>query len=303
MTLSTIDINDFAGMAQILGNTENYRVLRKIVPPGAENQDHSECLEGIILDLETTGLDYTTDEILELGMIKFYYSPEGKIKGYGSSFNELREPTNPISREISNITGITQDMVEGKTIDCQSVSDFIEDADLIIAHNAGFDRKFAEMFCSAFENKPWACSMASINWSDEGIESNKLAYIAMTLGMFYDRHRALNDCAATLEILKLNLPISNSSALATLLTYSTMSSYRIEALQAPYAAKDVLKKRGYKWFSGNTRRQKCWWTEASEDCFNAEVEFLTREIYDYVPIIPTIKVTAMDRYSVRGTIS
>lgn len=74
-----------------------------------------------------------------------------------------------IPEEITKITGITQEMVQGKLIDPADVEKFAADADLIIAHNAGFDRKFLEKFAPAFERKPWACSMAQIPWKEEGL--------------------------------------------------------------------------------------------------------------------------------------
>ena len=49
-----------------------------------------------------------------------------------------------ISSFITELTGITNEMVSGKHIDGSSVSEFLKDVDLIIAHNAKFDRAFFE---------------------------------------------------------------------------------------------------------------------------------------------------------------
>jgi DNA polymerase-3 subunit epsilon len=34
---------------------------------------------GVLLDVETTGLDAKTDEVIELGMVKFAYYPDGRV--------------------------------------------------------------------------------------------------------------------------------------------------------------------------------------------------------------------------------
>jgi hypothetical protein len=38
----------------------------------------------------------------------------------------------------------------------------------VIAHNSGFDRKFAERYWSVFERKAWACSATEIEWRKHG---------------------------------------------------------------------------------------------------------------------------------------
>jgi DNA polymerase-3 subunit epsilon len=92
-------------------------------------------------------------------------------------------------------------MVEGKVIDPDAVAAFAAPAALVIAHNAAFDRRFLERFSTVFRTKPWACSMSQIDWKAEGHEGVKLAWLAAGAGFFYDRHRAVNDCAAAIELL------------------------------------------------------------------------------------------------------
>jgi DNA polymerase III subunit epsilon len=51
---------------------------------------------------------------------------------------------NPIPAEITDLTGITDEMVLGHPIESEAVAAFAADAAIIIAHNANFDRKFVE---------------------------------------------------------------------------------------------------------------------------------------------------------------
>jgi len=128
-------------LAVQLEATGDYRVLRrlkfrKIVNP----PDDSPKRRAIFLDLETTGLDPAKNEIIEIGMVPFTYGVDGRIYEIGEPFARLRQPKEPISQEITALTGITNEMVEGKSIDLVEVSRELSKASLVIAHNAAFDR-------------------------------------------------------------------------------------------------------------------------------------------------------------------
>ena len=179
-----------------------YRVLRRLQRRTAfEQNDGTPTRLGIFLDLETTGMDPKKDEIIEIAMVPFTYALDGRIFEVRPSFEALRQPSKPIPPEIIKITGINDAMVKGHSIDPAAVSAFVAPAAIIIAHNATFDRRFAERFCEAFITKAWGCSMAEGDWAGEGVEGTKLAYLATQCGFFYDAHRAADDCAAALEIL------------------------------------------------------------------------------------------------------
>jgi DNA polymerase-3 subunit epsilon len=59
-----------------LARSPDYRVLRKLVPRPAFPSSYDERSKtAVILDVETTGLDTSKDEVIELGMVKFDYLP------------------------------------------------------------------------------------------------------------------------------------------------------------------------------------------------------------------------------------
>ncbi|OUI94695.1 DNA polymerase III subunit epsilon, partial [Acetobacter orientalis] len=157
--------------ARTLEATDAYRVLRRIAPLPLETQvPRDQTRMGIFLDLETTGLDPACHEIIEFGMVPFVYTLDGHILGTLLAFNRLREPSHPIPPDITALTGITQEMVAGKTIAPEEVAQFAAQAALIVAHNARFDRLFAERFWEGFSTLPWACSMEDVPWQAEGYE-------------------------------------------------------------------------------------------------------------------------------------
>ena len=167
--------------------------------------------------METTGLDQRKDEVVELGMVKFDYLPDGRIAGLRDVFSSFNEPSEPIPPEVTALTGITNEMVAGQRIDEVAVSSFADDAVIVIAHNASFDRKFAERYWPIFQRKAWGCSATEVEWRKHGFEGSRLGYLLNGAGFFHQAHRAVDDCHALLEILALELPTTGTPALAVLL--------------------------------------------------------------------------------------
>ena len=168
---------DLAAMTEALSRSADYRVLRRLVPrPICPTAPGQEVRTAILLDTETTGLDHRKDELIELGMVKFDYTPDGRIVGVRDVFSAFNEPSGPISAEATALTGITDEMVAGQRIDDASVSAFVDDAVITIAHNSGFDRKFAERCWPIFEQKAWGCSATEIDWRKHGFAGAQLGY-------------------------------------------------------------------------------------------------------------------------------
>ncbi len=122
------------------------------------------------------------------------------------SYQAFNDPGIIITEEITELTGITKDMVEGHSIDWDHVHNVLTGTDIIVCHNAEFDGGFLRAANpELFNNMIFACTKKGINWKAKNILNNKLDYINWKLGYFYDGHRAINDCWATLNIL-VNVP-------------------------------------------------------------------------------------------------
>jgi len=289
--------SDDEGMACHLEATGNYRILRRLSPGSVvENARPEFPRRGVVLDTETTGLNHRSNEIIEIGVIAFTFNDAGEIGDITGVYGGLQQPTVPIPVEITRLTGITDDMVAGQVIDVARLKSLIEPADLIIAHNAGFDRPFCEAFSPIFAHKAWACSVSEIDWSARGFEGSKLGYLIGQSGYFHDGHRAVDDCFALLEVLGQMRTATIATPFAELHRASQQSRVRIYAENSPFDMKDHLKARGYRWSDGSDGRPKSWWVELPEAALDEELQFLRAEIYRWDADPPVKYLTAFDRF-------
>ena len=168
-------------------------------------------------------------------------------------------------------------MVAGHKIDAAALVDFASAANIIIAHNAGFDRKFAERSWDFFRHRHWAWPSTGIDWRRHGLAGAKLAYLLNECGFFHGAHRALDDCHATLEILARPLPGTNKTALAALLDQARAKSFRVRAEGAPFNLKELLRRCRYRWNDGSDGRPKSWHIDVEETALANELDFLRKE--------------------------
>ena len=98
----------------------------------------------IIFDLETTGLRSGYDRIIEIGAVKFEGGHEV------SSFRTFVSPGRRLSQKIIDLTGITDNMLEGAPGEEEAIRKFFEFADngILVAHNATFDTDFLKAACA-----------------------------------------------------------------------------------------------------------------------------------------------------------
>ena len=291
---------DEEAMVAALEATGRYRVLRKLEPVCSPvPADGAARRTALFVDVETTGLDPVRDEIIELAMVRFSYDAEGNIFGIEEAYHGLQEPSVPITDAITKLNGIDTGMVAGHSLDKEAVARLVDASDLILAHNAGFDRKFLERFCDAFTHKPWGCTQSQIDWKSEGFEGTRLAYLAAGAGFFYDRHRALNDCHAAVALLTQTLPLSGRNAFACLLEQARRKDVRLFATQAPFDMKDRLRARGYRWNGEGIGASRAWFIDVPEDQLDAEMAWLETDIYGRPADLHRLRIDAFNRFSAR----
>jgi DNA polymerase-3 subunit epsilon len=248
--------------------------------------------KGIVIDTETTGLDLDEDKIIEIGIVAFEFDKEtGEVFRILDTYNGLEDPKMPIPADSFAVHGISDAMVAGQRIDESRVAALVQDAEVIIAHNSGFDRPFLEARFPLFAKLAWGCSLAQINWKELGLGSLKLDYIAYRCGFFFEAHRAEADCRALLEILQFTLPDSGIRPLKLLIDRYSLKNYKVWANGSRFETKDVLKARAYRW-DGD---EKCWHTTVDESALDAELDWLKLAVYGGRSA--TVNIDMFDAYS------
>lgn len=282
-----------------LESTGRYRVLEKLTRPETFSPGLTpagEVRTGLYLDVETTGTDARRDKIIQFAAVAFEFDVEGRVHRIVTELDELEDPGLPIPREITELTGLSDEDVKGRKIDAARVDALAARAELVIAHNAGFDRPFVEDRFPVFREMRWACSIADVDWRAEGFGSSKLEWLAYKHGFYFDSHRAADDCLAGVRLLATPLPRSKVTGLSKLLDSECGSGMRLWAIGSPYESKDALKQRGYKWQADI----RLWRKDIKESEYQAELEWLTSNVYGgRVPELKPVVFDSRLRYSTR----
>ena len=206
-------------ISDLLNNPE-FQKLEKEYKFLSRAREHIYQLERerfVILDTETTGLEPDDCEIIEIAAMKV---DNGEIKDI---FNQLLKPEHPISEEITRITGITNELVEG----CPALQDvtakflkFIEGSTLIM-HNAEFDLGFINKKIFAPRKRELKnniiCTLKVSRFLMPQFASHKLSKLAAHFKIQADNsHRALGDVETTYQVWRKFIPMLREKGIYTL---------------------------------------------------------------------------------------
>ena len=233
---------------------------------------------GVATDVETTGTDVNVDKITEFTFLPFRFNAQGEIGEVLSPVTWMNDPGVPIPEYITQLTGITNEMVAGKSAPADEIAKIYRNASLMIAHNAKFDRSFEEAYLAEHGlevNKPWICTVEDIDWNKYQIHSAKLDYLAYRFGFYFNHHRSENDCRALVHLLAARLP-SGNTALGEAFQRGLAPRSKVLARGSAFETKDILRQRGYRWSPDD----RVWWIEVSNGDLNSEQEWLQHHVYN-----------------------
>lgn len=191
---------DYPGMKVIYG-MEAYLAVAEPVVCGVSAQ----ALQGnfVVFDIETTGLNFTEDRIIEIGAVKFgQWMP-------GETFSSFVNPGKvKLTPEIISLTGIDHGMLQDAPKEKQVLADFLRfcgDA-VLVAHNARFDINFVKAACrrNGIIFQPVFIDTLTLSRALVPDKSNyRLETVAKYFGVDdFGHHRALNDAEVLTKILK-----------------------------------------------------------------------------------------------------
>ena len=260
--------------------SENKIILKNLGAPSPELLiTDQECISIVFLDTETTGVNRANDKIIELALkMATFEKSSGIIVSIDQVYESFNDPGEEISQEITMLTGISNDMVQEQSIDWGMVDTIINDADIVVAHNASFDRAFVEKHSSVSPNKIWACSINDIDWLGRGFSSAKQELLCYWHGFYFEAHRAMNDVDALIHLLT-HSSYDIDRPVLELIENSQKPTYIIFATNFNYdpVKKDIVKANKYKW----NPEEKIWYKNVTFDNLESEKEWLTGVIYDF----------------------
>ena len=267
---------DLTAAAEMLRASSDYRVLHRLPRPYDDLPD--ELPDGArrvaIVDVETTGLDPQVDKIIELAVMHVALAADGTVLGHSRPVSWREDPGEPLSPEITKLTGLTGEDVAGQRIDDRGVMAILSRCDIVVAHNAAFDIKFVDKRLPQTVSLPWACSLAEIDWSGLGYPCRKLEHLLLEHGAFYDAHRAEGDVWALFQLLQSKVRTRGDDAptaatetyFGALLRSSDAGCVRIRAHGLPFDDKNWVKARGYKWDA----MKRVWWRDVPMADYHTE---------------------------------
>jgi DNA polymerase III epsilon subunit family exonuclease len=184
--------------------TEEFKKLESEYPLLRYAREHFMGLRGlscVIVDIETTGLEPETNEIIEVAGLKIV---KGQIE---APFNALIKLDRPLPEEIVRLTGLTDEILKGgeqKNFVLQRFVDFTQDLPLV-AHNTDFDIPFLQHHLSKTVGKSLPnqalCTLKLSRHLLPGLPSHKLGKVAEHFKIPTPlTHRALGDAEITFQV-------------------------------------------------------------------------------------------------------
>ena len=167
------------------------------------SQDFLNTHDFVVVDIETTGLNCKSDDIIEISAVRV------ENDSMSGEFSSLVHTDKKISPFIFDLTGISNSMLTDaddiSTVLCE-LFDFIGDMP-IVGHNIGFDMRFISWNSMLlFGEKPCNRTLDSLLFSKEilpELRYHKLSFLKDYFGINGASHRALDDCRTTYELVEI----------------------------------------------------------------------------------------------------
>ena len=195
-----LKIKKGGGDFKVIYGVESYFV-NDLVPAVTGETDARLDADFICFDLETTGLSPKAERITEIGAVRIH---GGEIT---ERFNTFVDPEKPIPQKITELTGITDEMVRGAPKEEEAVRAFFQfcgENAILVAHNADFDTSFLRAACGRHEMAfPYVYidTVAMCRAMLRDIRNCKLDTVAKYLKLKpFNHHRASDDAAVLGEI-------------------------------------------------------------------------------------------------------
>lgn len=235
-----------------------------------------------VLDFETTGMDPAAGRIIEGAVALVELRPDRTLGETVETYSSFNDPGFPIPPEIVKLTGITDEMIKGHSLDWSRFNSLLERAVVLVSHNVAFDRPWLERYGEFLTRnsggaRRWACSLKMIDWNAaHGLPCRTLKHLAWEHDHFPNAHRAIDDVDTLVHLLR--LPTKGDPGrtyMQELLGNAALSRRIVFATGAPFESKDLLKERGFRW----SPERRVWWKIATDEDLSTLEKFLEENVY------------------------
>lgn len=271
---------DIQNAITLIESDSDFHLLRKFKGlPQAYNPDPTDgtkLFKVCFLDTETTSLDTSTCKVIDLAMRVVAFDSEGRFYSVDAPFQQFNDPGEPLSDEVKAITGYTDEMLTGKSINWDEVNELVHDCALVVAYNSAYDRPVLERYHAVFADLNWGCAMVDVDWFGLFGTMGKLEWLVYKIGsLFFEAHQALADVDIMIHMLSINIPDTEHSVFSQILEQARTKRLRVRAVGAPFEVKDELRNNGYRWEDDGVK-PKAWCKSVTEPELEAELELLTQ---------------------------
>ena len=181
-----------------------------------------------VVDVETTGLDPVAQELIGLCVVSVEVD---RVTGEGlkivNRYAGWREPNRQISPDLEQVLRISAAELSGEDLDIAQIDAVLDGCELVIAHNAAFDRAFLAPYVPVLERLTWVCSLRDIDWfGTEEQPKASIDHLLALYGLKVSGGMPVDDCDALIQILGMPLPVSGHTGFAALLASARAPRYR-----------------------------------------------------------------------------
>jgi DNA polymerase-3 subunit epsilon len=208
----------------------------------------------LIVDTETTGLTPAKGRCIEVGAVLFHVPSRAVLSQLSFLLPCSSNPAERVNGIAAPVTRLEQP--RDQFLACLAA--MAAAADVLVAHNAAFDRQWFGREELPPLQRPWLCSMEDIRWPAERHlrATPSVRDLALAYGVpVWAAHRALTDCIYIAQVFEREEQLEN-------LLQQALLPRKLYRARLPYDQRHLAKEAGFRWNEGV---QGAWSKRLTED--------------------------------------
>ena len=196
----------------------------------------------LIVDTETTGLTPAKGRCIEVGAVLFHVPSRAVL----SQLSFLLPCSSNPAERVNGIAAAVTRLEQPRDQFLACLEAMAAAADVLVAHNAAFDRQWFGREELPPLQRPWLCSMEDIRWPAERHlrATPSVRDLALAYGVpVWAAHRALTDCIYIAQVFE------REEQLETLLQQALLPR-KLYRARLPYDQRHLAKEAGFRWNEG-----------------------------------------------------